>query len=221
MKKFDRELTTLQQRLVEMANLTESMVALATRKLRDPARNGFGEVLKREDQLDQLQLDIDRAAIRLLTVYSPVAGDLRCVLTVSHVNTQLERIGDQAVNLCEYLQLLASKGHGTPVPKLRDMARLVSDMVHDAMAAYFEHDAAKAKATLGHDDLIDAMKDQITQELLSDDVAREVIAGSKDIAEAMGQILIARSLERIADHATNICEEVFYMVRGDDIRHRR
>ena len=221
MKKFDRELTALQRRLVEMANLTESMVALATRKLREPARNGFGEVLKCEELLDQLQLDIDREAIRLLTVYSPVATDLRCILTVSHVNTQLERIGDQALNLCEYLQLIASKGNGTPVPKLRDMARLVSDMIHNAMAAYFEQDADKAKTTLGHDDLVDAMKDQLTQELLSDDVAREVIAGSRDIADAMGQILIARSLERIADHATNICEEVFYMVRGDDIRHRR
>ena len=154
-------------------------------------------------------------------MYSPVAGDLRCVLTVSHVNTQLERIGDQAVNLCEYLQLTASKARGTPLPKLREMARLVCNMMHNATAAYFEHDPDKAKATLAHDDLVDAMKDQITQELLSDEVAREVITGSKDIAEAMGQILIARSLERIADHATNICEEVFYMVRGDDIRHRR
>jgi phosphate transport system protein len=220
MKKFDQERAALERRLAEMGQLTESMVTLSCGAMRNRSADVFAEVARQEERMDELQLSIDHEAVRMLTVYSPVAADLRYVLTVSHMTAQLERIGDQAVNLCESIQLMATNGHDTPLPKLEEMARGVSEMVHDALDAYFQRDPAKAKATLARDDLIDSLNDQITRELLSDEVVREHLRGAADIAAALAQILIARSLERIADHATNICEEVFYLVRGDDIRHR-
>jgi phosphate transport system protein len=221
MKKFEQDLAALQTRLVEMWDLTESMLALATAALSKQESDPSEEVLQREDQLDRMQVEIDHDAVRLLTVYSPVATDLRFVLSVSHVNMALERIGDQAVNLCEDLQLMFAKSDVPPLPKLLQMAKLVNGIVHDALSAYLARDVDKAQETIKHDDRVDALNEEIVRELLSDEFVREVLSGSQDMGGAMAQILIARSLERIADQANNICEQAVYAVKGDDIRHTR
>lgn len=219
MKKFDQELLALQKRLVEMGERTESMVAAASRALSEPELDVEKEIHKSEDKLDQMQIDIDEEVVRLLTVYTPVATDLRYALTVSHVTSSLERIGDQAVNIYEAIQLMSDRSDATPLPELFQMADIVKDMLHDAIAAYVDKNATQVEQTIGHDDLVDSLNDQVVRELLNDDVVREVLSGPKDIAGALAQILIARSMERIADQACNICEEVYYLVRGDDIRH--
>ena len=150
----------------------------------------------------------------------PVAGQLRYLLVCTHVTSQLERIGDQALNICEALDMMTSDPATHPtLPKLQQMADLVSEMVRDALNAYFDKDAEKAEQTRTHDDAVDALNDQIVRELFTDEVLREVLAGAQDIADAVAQILISRNMERIADQATNICKEVVYMVRGDDVRH--
>lgn len=221
MKKFDHELTRLRQRVIEMGNLTELMVSSAIDVVFD-AHNSekIASVLNNEEHLDQMQLEIDKEAIRLLTVYGPVATDLRFILSVSRINLELERIGDHATNICENVQLMISKVEVAPLSEVQKMAEVVRSMVHDALDAFLQSDHRKAQSVIAQDDLVDALNDQIIEELLSDDLVRKILAGPKDIVGALAQILIARSLERIADQATNISEEIVYIVKGDDIRHQ-
>ncbi len=224
MKKFEQELAALRTRIVDMGTLSRSMVDMAISALGRPVEDVYQKVLADEEQLDQMQLDIDREAIRLLTVYGPVANDLRFVLMVARINSELERIGDQAVNMCEDLQLMATKTKSSPLPEIHKMAKLVSGMVRDSMAAFVQEDVRKADEVLSTDDVVDALNDQIVRELLSDQVVRSAISseqGPSHISDALGLILLSRSLERIADQATNICEEVIYMVKGADVRHKQ
>ena len=169
--------------------------------------------------MDQMQLDIDQEVVRLLTVYGPVASDLRYLLTVSKVTSNLERIGDQAVNMCETLRLMKNQSERSTQPQLSHMAQLVQNMLQQSLSAYINKDAKAPETIMGQDDVIDSINDQIARELLSDDIVREAIKAPQDIANIMAQILVARSLERIADQACNICEEVYYLVKGDDVRH--
>jgi phosphate transport system protein len=219
MKKFDTELAALHDRMAAMADATRSMVTLATSTVRDRTQDVRPEVAAREARVNQMQTEIDHEAVRLLTIYGPVAADLRYLLVVTHVTAQLERIGDQVVNICESLDLMQSAPERPTLPELQKMADLVGEVVDDALAAYFAKDAQKAETTRTHDDVVDALNAQIVKKLLSDDVLRGVLQGTEDIADALAQILVARHFERIADQAVNICKEVVYMVRGDDVRH--
>lgn len=218
MKKFEQEQEALRNRVVHMGELAQSMVAMAISAMTDlPAV--YQKVLAVEEEVDQMQLDIDHEAVRLLTVYTPVAGDLRFLLSVSRVNMALERIGDQAVGLCHNLDFSARHADASVLPKLHRMGDLVQGMVRDALRAFALKDASLARATMAHDDAVDALNDEIMKEILSDDIVRQAITGPRDIAGALTQVLLARSLERMADQATNICEEVIYIVKGDDVRH--
>ncbi len=219
MKKFDNELDALHQRIAEMATITQSMVTLAADGIKDRGKDVRGEVAAFEERLDQMQMDVDHDAVRMLTVYGPVATDLRDLLVVTHVTAQLERIGDQVVNIVESLELMQTETDHRLRPEVCKMADLTCEMVSDALASYFDKDAAKAEATRAHDDMVDALNLQITKTLLSEEVLRDVLKGTKDMADALAQLLIARHLERIADQAVNICKEVVYMVSGDDVRH--
>ncbi len=141
-KKFDSELMELQNRMSQMASLAQSMVALAITAIQDRGKNVRKEVDQLETTLDQMQMDIDRDAIRMLTVYGPVATQLRYVLGVSNITMQLERIGDQVVNICESLDLMQTEiGHHVQ-PDLHKMAATVGEMIDAAFNAYFERDAS-------------------------------------------------------------------------------
>jgi phosphate transport system protein len=223
MKKFDQELAVLRDEIVNMGAIAQSMVSMAIGALTD-LQAVYDKVRAAEDQLDQKQLYVDHEAVRLLTVYSPVAANLRFVLSVTHVNNALERIGDQALGLCHNLDFAgkhaAEATSGPALARFQRMGELTQAMVRDALLAFSGEDAILARATIAHDDLVDAINDDVQKEILSDDVVREGIAAPRSIAGALTHLLIARSLERIADQATNICEEVIYMVKGDDVRHR-
>ena len=220
MKKLEEDLADLRRLVIEMGNLTEEMVVKSIKAVDVADRDELiSAVMKDEERLDQMQLDIDKEAIRLLTVYSPVAGDLRFVMSVSRITAELERIGDHSTNMCENIQLMASKAITEVEPEVQQMGSIVNEMVSDALNAFLHSDHRKARSTIAKDDLVDSINDQIVEELLSDELVKEVLAGNRDIAGALSQMLIARSLERIADQATNISEEVVYMVKGDDIRH--
>jgi phosphate transport system protein len=219
MKKFDNEIATVEKHLVEMSELTKKMVNLATGAVRDRSLDVKEEVLELEGRVNQFQTEIDQHAVRLLTVFGPVATNLRYLLVCTHVTAKLERMGDQVVNVCESLQMM-TKDHPV-LDSLCDMADLVDEMVADSMEAYFQRDPQAAAATRARDDVVDALNDQIARELLTDEVLHKVLDGSENMADAVAQILLARQLERIADQATNVCKEVIYMVRGDDVRHKR
>ncbi len=222
MKRFDDELAAIQKQLSDMADLARSMVFLSAAAVKDRTRDVQAEIYASEGRLNKMQTEIDHEAIRMLTVYGPVAKDLRFVLVCTHVTSQLERMGDQAVNVVQSLQMMRSDPAARPLlPKVREMADLVCVIVDDALDAYFSQNAEKAVVTRQRDDLVDALNDEVLKELLTDQVLREVLAGATDIADAVAQILIARYLERTADQAKNVCKEVVYVVKGDDVRHRR
>ena len=213
MKQFQQELAQLKQRVLDMGSLAESMVADASRALIEGERAIIQQVRTNEPKLDRLQVEVDREAIRLITIYTPVAKDLRFLLMIARINSELERIGDQAIDNCEYVELLTN-----PPPPLNDLSKMsdiVLGMLHDAFHAFREEDAQAAEAVMKVDDQVDALNARIFRELLEHPAADPAVR-----AQCMSLILVARSLERIADHATNICEEVFYLVEAADIRHR-
>jgi phosphate transport system protein len=215
MKKFEQELATLKRRIIDMGALAESMVAAASNALINPEPAAIEEVRTSEPRLDRFQVEIDREAIRLVTVYSPVAKDLRFLLMMLRITSELERIGDQAVDNCKYVEILPSNPPATPLRELSKMSVMTLRMVHDALRAFEHEDIHKAHTVIGWDDQVDAMNAETFRHLL------EHRATDPDIVRrGIGLILAAQSLERIADHATNICEEVFYLVEGEDIRHR-
>jgi phosphate transport system protein len=214
MKKFEEELGALKRRVVEMGERAQKMIALAVKALVDRDTAGIREVFAHEEEVDRCQMEIDNEAVRLIAVYSPVARDLRFLLMVTRINSELERMGDQAVNMCEDVELLVSEPELKPLIDLPRMAELTRGMVDGALRAFLDGDTGKAEETLEVDAQVDALDDQIFRELLT-----YMMSSPGNITCSVALILVARSLERIADHATNICEEVVYLVRGDDIRH--
>jgi phosphate transport system protein len=214
MRKFEQELDSLKRRVMEMGQTTEEMVAKSTAAIIDRNPDAIEQVLTDEATLDRFQLEIDGEAVRLITIYAPIARDLRFLLMVSRINAELERIGDQAVNNCEYVQTMSGAPAG-PISDISRMSALTLAMVHDALTAFDQEDIAMAESVLKNDDDVDQLYYQTFSDLLADP------ADDKDrLSRSMNLILVARSLERIADHATNICEEVIYMVNSEDIRHK-
>jgi phosphate transport system protein len=215
MEKFVQELATLKQRILEMGALAESMVEAASRALIDAEQSAIEQVRMKEPRLDRFQIEIDREAIRLITVYSPVAKDLRLLLMMLRINSELERIGDQAVDNCKYVEILPSTRPPTPLRELARMSAMMLQMVKGALQAFEHEDIDHAEAVIRLDDQVDAMNTETLRDLLE-----QSATGPSPVSRGIGLILAAQSLERIADHATNICEEVVYLVEGEDIRHR-
>ena len=214
MKRFESELAALKGRLLEMGRLAADMAASASNALLTADVASIARVRRDEPTLDRFQIDIDHEAIRLITVYAPVARDLRCLLMIARINSEFERIGDEAMDNCRWLETLAP---GTLVPSVHELAELSSmtlHMLHGAVEAFENEDIDKAQAVIGMDDRIDAIEAQ----MIGDLVRRS--PHPPDVAPSVGLVLVARSLERMADHATNIGEEIYYWLKGEDIRHR-
>jgi len=215
MKKFEQELASIKQRVMEMGAIAETMIGLASKALMSRDRALIEQVREAEATLDRCQVEIDGEAVRLITIYTPTAKDLRFLLMVVRINTELERIGDQAVNNCEYAEMFISQPPPRSLKDLSSMADITVDMVHGALQAFEQEDVARAQQVLALDDAVDALNALTFADLVS-----EHTGDPEAIKRSMSLILLARSLERIADHATNICEEVVYLVKGEDIRHK-
>ncbi len=214
-RKFDEQLAALRARVVEMGDLAQAMVRQAMQALVDRDEEQIKGVLANEEKLDRFQVEIDNDAIRLLLLQSPVAMDLRLVLMAVRINTELERVGDLCVNMCENVEMLLSEPPLKPLVDLPKMAEIAERMLRDSLQAFLESSPGKALPVLKMDDEVDALNDQIFRELLT-----YMISDTKSITRSLSLILMARHLERIADHATNIAEEVVYLVKGQDIRHQ-
>jgi phosphate transport system protein len=214
MQRLAEELDRLKGRLIEMGDAVESMVTWAGTALVDRNPEGIRRVQEGEPRVDQFQIEIDGEAIRLMTVYTPIARDLRFLLMVARINSELERIGDQSLNNCEYIQQLPPNPRPRAFQDLSRMSDITQQMVRNALLTVKDEDVDRAQQVVDTDDEVDALYVQTFRDLLT---------GGTDpasLSESMTMILLARSLERIADHATNICEEVFYLVKAEDIRHR-
>ena len=214
-RKFDEALGALKNKVVAMGEVAQKMIQQSMKALVDRNAALIQEVLREEDILDRCQIEIDNEAIRLMALQSPVAMDLRFILMVARINTELERVGDLCVNLCESTQLLLTEPPLKPLVDLPKMAETAERMVAQGLQAFLESSTEKAVQVIKADDEVDALNDQIFRELLT-----YMLSDPRNITRALALILMARNLERIADHATNIAEEVVFLVKGEDIRHQ-
>ncbi|MBY0472416.1 phosphate signaling complex protein PhoU [bacterium] len=211
---FETELRELKEMILAMGGRAEKAIEEATQALilREPER--FERVYQIEKEINTDHIKVDEASIKLLARQSPLAADLRLVVAVIKINTDLERIGDQAVNISHNGKRYVAEPPIKPLIDIPRMAQEVCTMVREALDAFVQQDHELARRVLNRDDSVDALKNQIFRELLT-----FMIADPKTIERALNLILIARNLERIGDHATNIAEDVIYAVTGKDIRH--
>jgi phosphate transport system protein len=215
-KRFDEDLAALKQEVLSMGALTEGMVRKTIAALvdRDPAL--IRGVLDDEERMDVFQRAIDNETVRLIGVYTPVAGDLRVLLMITRINAELERCADLAVSICysyENLKLI-EEAPLKPLVDLPRMAALTEQMLQRALAAFLSASAEESLSVIEADDEVDQLNDQIFRELLT-----YMLGDPRSISRALGLILTARAFERIADHIVNIAEDVIYAVRGEDVRH--
>lgn len=211
---FEQELGELKERLLWMGSLAERAVHQAVQALLESDARSARRVLDEEPAINAMQMEIDDRVMRLLALQQLMAKDLRFALAVTRINADLERIGDLAVNISEAAIRLLDYPRIRPYVDLGRMAALAEEMVREGLDAVVRGDVEKARAILTRDDEVDRLRDQIFQELLSD-----MRQNSSTISPAFEFILVSKNLERVADHATNIAEDVIYMVEGSDVRH--
>lgn len=211
---FDEELSTLKERLLTMASLVESMIFKAVKSLTEREEPLIQEVNKDEEKVNLMEIEIDERCLKLLALHQPMATDLRFITSAMRINRELERIGDMAVNITQCVEVLIKQPQLKPYIDLPRMADLTQKMVKDSLDAFIKNDVDLARSVLHSDDQVDALKDQIFRELLT-----FMMSDPSTISRALELILVSRHLERIGDHATNIAEDVIYLVQGKDIRH--
>jgi phosphate transport system protein len=211
---FDEELTKLKERLLRMAGLVEDAVEHAVRALKEQNNDQAAEVFGREKEINALDVEIDETCLSLLALRQPMAGDLRLITSAMKIGVDLERMGDLAVNIAEQAVELAKLPLLKPLIDIPRMAKLVQAMVRDSLNAFVNRDDVLARDVCCRDDQVDLLNDQIFRELLT-----YMMEDHATIKRAVALILVGRHLERIADHATNIGEDVIYMVKGKSIKH--
>ena len=211
---FQEELEQLKTRLLEMGGLAEENVRLAVQGLVEPDRAVIDRVLSGDEPVNRLHVEIDGRCFRLLALFQPMAADLRTIVAAVKINTDLERVGDLAVNIAQAASRYSAHA---PVKKLIDiplMAEIAQNMLRDALDAFVRHDLELAQHVLDEDDRLDALKTQIFRELLT-----YMLQDPTKIEPALDLILVSRHLERIGDHATNVAEDVIFIVSAKDVRH--
>ena len=211
---FQQELSALKERLLAMGGLAEERVRTAMQGLVERDGDLIDEVLNGDMPLNELHIEIDDLCLKLLALHSPMAADLRAIMAAIKINSDLERVGDMAVNIAEAGRRYASH---PPVKKLIDIPRMATtaqSMLRDALDSYVRGDMQLAQRVLDEDDVLDSLKTQVFRELLT-----YMLQDPGTIEPALDLILISRHLERIGDHATNVAEDVIFMVSGRDVRH--
>jgi phosphate transport system protein len=212
---FAEELDALKQRLLIMGGLAEERVRVAMRALVDRDCELIVEVIQGDRALNNLHLEIDDRCFKLLALHQPVAVDLRTIVSAVKINSDLERVGDLAVNIAEAAYRYLSHPPVKALVDLPRMSELAQGMLRDALDAFVSQDAASSQAILAADDVLDGLKTQIFRELLT-----YMFGDPRTIEPAIELILISRHLERIGDHATNIAEDVIFIVQARDVRHQ-
>jgi phosphate transport system protein len=213
--KFCQQQTALQDRLMELAHLSASAMDQSVKAVFTADADLARKVLVGDAAINNLEEAIDRECVRLIALFQPVAGDLRQLMAVDHIITELERIGDSATNIAEEALNLVQLPYRPLHPSLAVMAADVREMVRHSLDAFFRSNAHLARQVCLADADVDALDQAIIQDLL-----KEMSGDPEAILSGQSQINIVRNLERVGDHATNIAEQVIYMVEGQSIRHR-
>jgi phosphate transport system protein len=214
MSRFQEELTQLQEHLLEMAGLVKAAIHKSMQCLLDRDESHIAEVLANEDHINQLEIRIDSLATRLVALNQPVAVDMRLIIAALKINTDLERMGDLAVSIVHRAGELIRMPALEPVVPVADQAALVETMVENSITAFVDRNADLAHQVLLSDDKVDLLRNEIYEALAS-----RMEADGHAVRRALLLVVIARNLERIADHATNVAEDIIFLVRGVDVRH--
>jgi phosphate transport system protein len=211
---FQQELELLKGKLLEMSALVESAVYRSVQGVVEKNEELAQQVLKNEARINQLEIEIDDMAISLLVLQQPVAADLRLITAAIKINNDLERMGDLAVNIAESALSLMKDPVIRPLIDIPHIAGLAQSMVRKALDAFVNRDTELARSVLAADDAVDNMRTANYHELIS-----FMENNPQQISQALYLLSVVRNLERIADHATNIAEDVLFLVKGIDVRH--
>jgi len=212
---FLEELNELKNRLLMMGGLAEERLRLAVRALVDRDHDGLADVIAGDARIDELQVEIDDRCFKLIALYQPVAVDLRTIVSSLKINGDLERVGDLAVNVGEAAQQYLMHPPVKPLLDLPRMGELAMKMLRESLDAFVGRDVQLAQEVLSQDDWLDAFKGQVFRELLT-----YMLSNPSTVEPGVDLILISRHLERVGDHATNIAEDVIFLVEARDVRHR-
>jgi phosphate transport system protein len=215
LRQFQEELKLLNDALQEMGSLVAHSIHKSVLSLVEKNEDYAHQVLRDEARVDQMEIQIDDLATTLIAREQPVARDMRFLIVAIKINTDLERMGDLAVNVVERSLSLMRQPAIQQTVNFTEIANLVQSMVLGSLEAFVGRDAEIARNILTSDDAVDQLRNTITQEMVTL-MEREPAC----IQRALDHIIIARSLERIADHATNVAEEVIFLVQGVDVRHQ-
>ena len=211
---FHEELEALKQTLLAMGGLVEDQIRRVMTALLERDSDLAQEVIDRDRQVNAYDVEVDEKCVELLALHQPAAGDLRFITTAMKIVTDLERIGDQAVNIAQRVLELNREPQLKPYIDLPRMAEQAQRMVKESLDAVVARDTALARQVCGEDSEVDLLKEQIFRELLT-----FMMEDPRTIPRAIRLILISRFMERVADHATNIAEMVVYLVEGKMVRH--
>ena len=211
---FEKDLEELKDRLVWMGSLVERAVHQAVQAVLDGEKEMANRVIEEEPAINEMQIEVDERVVKLLATQQITAGDLRFAIAVSRINGDLERIGDQAVNIAQSALRILRHPRVKPYVDLPRMSEIAEEMVRDSLNSLVRRDVELARNVLARDDVVDSLRNQIFRELLT-----YMMENSAVVFPAFELILVAKNLERIADHATNISEDVIFMVVGRDVRH--
>ncbi|OGC29404.1 phosphate transport system regulatory protein PhoU [candidate division WOR-1 bacterium RIFOXYB2_FULL_48_7] len=211
---FQKELAKLNDLILKMGGMIEANIAKSIKAIAQADVRMAQEIIRSDDEADQLELEIDDLCLELLATQQPMAIDLRFITTGMRIGTDLERIGDLSVDIAERAIELAKQPLLKPLIDTPKMAELAQQMVHKALDAFVKRDAYLARSLWEDEAKVDKYRDLITEEL--EDIMRK---DASTVTRALPLMLIARYLERIGDHATNIAEDVVYMVEGKVIKH--
>lgn len=214
MSSLDNNLRELKEQLLGMAGNVERAIALATEALLEWNPAKIAPVFEVEKKINRAHLEVDDGCVKLLALHHPLAADLRLIVATLKINTDLERMGDQAVNIAHNAERYLKHAPMKPLVDLPIMSQEVRAMVRDSLDAFVTRSEKVARQILVRDDSVDALKNKIFRDVL--DHLKQVPG---DIEQGLNLILISRNLERIGDHATNIAEDVIFAISGEDIRH--
>ena len=211
---FETEMQALRNRLLSMGAMVEERVHQAVEALMERNAGAAERIVAGDQEVNELQIEVDDRCLKLLALQQPMASDLRLITAAMKINADLERIGDQAVNIAENSLKLMNNAPLKPIIDLPRMAEIAEAMTRDSLDAFVRKDVALARSVLARDDEVDQLKDHIFRVLLT-----YMMADPGTIERALSLILVSRNLERIADHATNIAEDVIFVVEAKDVRH--
>lgn len=214
MRHFVEELEQLKTKLLEMSSLVEASIQRSISAVIHKDRSAADEVFRTEARINEIEIEVDEFAINLLALNQPMAADLRLIVAALKINTDLERMGDLSVNIAQRARSLMEEPVIKPMIDIPHIAGLVQSMVRKSLDAFVTRDAELARSVLASDDAVDNMRTACYHELVS-----FMEKDPQNIKAALDLLAITRNLERIADHSTNIAEDVLFLVKGVDVRH--